>query len=121
MLNDPQTSSKTYLSTLKYLHNGNKISLIPPLLGNNCSVSNFRNKANHVNEYFNAQRNPSTNNSSLPSSLIHKTNLWLSSISFTDQDVLKTRKLLNVSKVHGYDDISIRVLKICDSEIVIDH
>ena len=61
--------------------------IIPPLLPNNCFVSNFKDKANHFNECFNPQCNLVTNNSSLSSSLMYKTNLRISTISFTDQDI----------------------------------
>ena len=42
---------------------------------------------------------------------MYKTNLGLSSMSFTDQDILKIIKMLHVSKAHGYDDISKGCLK----------
>ena len=63
---------------------GNKILLFLLLLVNNCVkiiVSNFKDKANHFTENFNTQCNLTTNNRSLPSSLIYKINLGLSSIS----------------------------------------
>ena len=46
------------------------------------------------------------------------TNSSLSSISFNDQDILNVLHSLNISKAHGFDDLSIRLLKICDSSIV---
>ena len=81
-------------------------------------MSNFNDSGNHCNKYANSQFNSVTNSDSLPPSLMYETNLRLSSISFTDRDILKTIKSLNVSRAHEYDDISIRMLKICDSEIV---
>ena len=45
------------------------------------------------------------------------TNPSLSSVSLNDQDILKIIHSLNINKAHGYDDISIRFLKICDSSI----
>ena len=85
---------------------------------NNSLVSNFNDRASHLNKYVDAQFNSVTNSDSLPPSLMYKTNLRLSATSFTDRDILKIIKSLNVSRAHEYDDISIRMLKICDSEIV---
>ena len=78
-------------------------------------MSNFKNKTNNIIEYFNAQCNQITNNTSLPSSLMFKISLRLSSISFTVQDILKIINLLNISKARGYDNISMRILEIFDS------
>ena len=56
--------------------------------------------------------------SALPSTTNSVSNVSLSSIQFKDQDILKITRFLNYNKAHGYDDISIRLLKICDSSIV---
>ena len=42
----------------------------------------------------------------------------LSSINFEKEDILKIIRNLNVNKAHGHDNISIRMLKICDSVLV---
>ena len=55
--------------------------------------------------------------SALPSTTNSASNVSLSSIQFKDQDILKITRFLNYNKAHGYDDISIRLLKICDSSI----
>ena len=52
-LNDPQTASKTYWSILKTFVNGTKISVIPPLLANNNLITDFKLKANLLNDFFN--------------------------------------------------------------------
>ena len=56
--------------------------------------------------------------SALPSTSNSVSNVSLSSIQFKDQGILKIIHSLNYNKAHGYDDISIRLLKICDSSIV---
>ena len=116
-LNDPHTSAKSYWSILKTLYNGKEIPL-PPILINNKLISNFKEKANHFNAFFASQCTPVSNNSTLPLVRTHVTNASLSSISLNDQNILKTIHSLNINKAHGYDDISIRLLKICDSSIV---
>ena len=117
-LNDPHTSAKSYWSILKTLYDGKKIPLIPPILISNNLVSNFKVKANHFNAFFASQCTPASNNTTLPLVTNPVTNASLSSISFIDQDILNIIHSLNLDKAHGYDNLSIRLLKICDSSIV---
>ena len=42
----------------------------------------------------------------------------LDSITISGSDVLKTIRSLDINKAHGHDDISRRMLKICDDAIV---
>ena len=42
----------------------------------------------------------------------------LSTTSFNDQDILNVIHSLNINKAHGFDDLSVRLLKICNSSIV---
>ena len=46
------------------------------------------------------------------------TNAKISSIKCENKDIINVIKALNPYKAHGYDDISIRMLKICDLAIV---
>ena len=39
------------------------------------------------------------------------------SINFFDNDILKIIKSLDINKAHGHDDISVRMVKICDDAI----
>ena len=117
-LNDPHTDAKSYWSILKALCNGKKISLIPLILINNKLISNFKEKANYFNGFFASQCTQNSNDNTLPLVITPATNASLSSISFTNQDILKIIHSLNINKAHGYDDISIKLLKICDSSIV---
>ena len=41
----------------------------------------------------------------------------LSTISFKDEDVLNTMKSLNIIEAHDHDDISIRLLQVCGTEV----
>ena len=67
--------------------------------------------------FFAFQCTPISNDSALPNLSNSVSNVSLSSIHFEDQDILKIIRSLNYNKAHGYDDISIRLLKICDSSI----
>ena len=116
-LNDPETSAKAYWSILKTLYNGKKIPLILPILVNNKLISNFKEKANYFNNFFTSHCTLISNGSVLSNSSNSVSNVSLSSIHFEDQDILKIICSVN-NKAYGYDDISIRLLKLCDSSIV---
>ena len=116
-LNDPETSAKAYWSILKTLYNGKKIPLILPILVNNKLISNFKEKANYFNNFFTSHCTLISNVSVLSNSSNSVSNVSLSSIHFEDQDILKIICSVN-NKAYGYDDISIRLLKLCDSSIV---
>ena len=117
-LNDPQTNAKTYWSMLKTFFNGRKIPVIPPLLIGGKLVSDFKEKANRCNEFFSHQCAPLNNGSECPSQPIFVTNERLSSIVFDDHDIIKIIRALNINESHGHDDISIRMINICDSVLV---
>ena len=63
------------------------------------------------------QCTPISNDSTLPNTRNSVSNVCLLSIQFEDQNIIKIIHSLNYNKAHGYDDISIRLLKICDSSI----
>ena len=42
----------------------------------------------------------------------------LSSISFNEDEILKIVRALNTNKAHGHDDISIRMINICDKSLL---
>ena len=106
------------MSILKTFYNGRKIPLIPPILVKNNFISNSKEKANHFHTFFASQCTSVSTDSALPNTTNSVSNVSLSSIQFEDQDILKIIWSLNYNKAHGYDDISIRLLKICNSSIV---
>ena len=95
-----------------------KIPLIPPLNTGNKFVTDFKEKARLFNEFFTSKYTPITNDSLLPSFLNLNLTSNLSVINFTDDDILKIIRSLNINKAHGHDDISIRMIKICDKAIL---
>ena len=117
-LNDPMTNTKTYWSILKTFYNGKKVLVIPLLLINNRLISDFKVKANHFNHFFASQCIPLNNNSKRPENQTYVTNTKFSSVKFEDTEIINIIRSLNVSKAYGHDDISIRMLQICDSAIV---
>ena len=110
-------SSKAYWSLLKTFLNNKKIPVIPPLFHENKFVTNFKEKAELFNTFFAAQCSLIKNDSALPSVLQFKTDKKLSSLNFTSDDITKLILSLDPNKAHGYDKISIRMLKICGKTI----
>ena len=67
--------------------------------------------------FFNLQCSPVVNSSVLPDKS-YLTASFLESVTISGSDILKTIRSLDIKKAHGHDDISIRMLKICDDAIV---
>ena len=116
---NPSTSSKTYWSILKTFVNGKKIPIILPLLVNDKIVTNFLEKANLFNEFFSKQCQLLKNNSTLLKSNTYHTENRLNDITFDNEKLLKIIQSLDANKDHGYDGISIRMLKLSSPFIVI--
>ena len=116
-LSDLTTSSKTYWSLLKTFHNTKKVPIIPPILIENKLETEFLKKANYFNKFFASKCTPLSNSSSLRSSLYLETEVRLTSINFSDNDILKIIRSLDMNKAHGHDDLSLRMVKICDDAI----
>ena len=55
--------------------------------------------------------------SSVPAQLLRRTNESLNIINFTEDDILNVIRKLDPSKAHGHDQISIRMVQICDKAI----
>ena len=117
-LNDPQTGAKSYWSILNKLLQKTKIPLIPPILFNGTFITNVYNKATLFNNYFADQCTPINNSSMLPP-FEYKVNSKIEDISFSEVEIVSIIRSLNSSKAHGWDGISIRMIKICDETIAI--
>ena len=101
-LNNPTTSPKTYCAIMKVFYTGKEIPPIPFLLVNDQLECEFGKKSNHFNE----------------SSVSNTPTVELSSFQFNDQDKLRLIIALHVNKTHGCDNLSIRLIKICDQSIL---
>ena len=117
-LNDPQTGAKSYWSILNKLLQKTKIPLIPPILFNGTFITNVYNKATLFNNYFADQYTPINNSSILPP-FEYKVNSKIEDISFSEVEIVSIIRSLNSNKAHGWDGISIRMIKICDETIAI--
>ena len=105
-------SSKTYWSILRTFVNGQKISIIPPLLIHDKFITNVFEKANLFNEFSSKQCRPLQNNSTLPKSNTYHTENRLNDITFDNEKLLKIIQSLDANKAHGYDGISIWMLQL---------
>ena len=115
-LNDPQTGAKLYWSILNKLLQKIKIPLIPPILSNGTFITNLCEKITLFNTFFDDQCTPINNNSTLPP-FEYKVNSKIEDVSFSELGILSIIRSLNGNKAHGWDGISIRMIKISDETI----
>ena len=113
---DPSSGHKVFWSAYKRLSNKKKVTNIPPLFENGKYVSNFKEKSTVLNNYFAAQCRPFEIESELPI-LTPLTNNMLNSVFISEEAIVDIINKLNKNKAHGYDGISIPMLKICPLEI----
>ena len=138
-LNDPQTGAKSYWSILNKLLQKIKIPLIPPILSNGTFITNVSEKITLFNTFFADQCTPIINSSTLSpflkisrdvdlsinfrvheyilSPFEYKVNIKIEDVSFSELGILSIIRSLNSNKAHGWDGISIRMIKICDETI----
>ena len=117
-LNNPLLHAKTYWSILKTFYNDKKIPLIPPLLIDGTFITDTQAKANIFNNFYAEQCTPLKNNSMLPTNQIFLTQARQGSLDFNEGEILKIIRNLNINKAHGHDEISIRMIKICDKSLL---
>ena len=91
---------------------------MPPLLIDHKFVTDIQAKANIFNKFFADQCTPLKNNSMLPTNQLFMTQATLRSLDFNEGEILKIIRALNINKAHGHDDISIRMIKICDESLL---
>ena len=114
---NPKTSSKASWSILNSFVNDKKIPIISPLYHNSNFITNFCQKAELFNSFFAEQCSILLNSSKLPTNLAPQTDQSLTSIHFSQDDILKIIQNLNPHKAHGPDKVSIRMIKICGKSL----
>ena len=85
---------------------------------NGSFITNFKEKCIIFNDYFQNQCTLVATSSVLPPLEI-TTDLRLNRVSFTEKDIVFHIRKLNVNKANGHDNISARILKICDDSIAL--
>ena len=84
---------------------------------NNKFVTDFQEKANVFNSFFAKQCSPIPGSSVLPAKISYMTKDRIKTICFGKIDFIKLIKALDVSKAHGHDGISVKMIKICADPI----
>ena len=117
-LNNPFLQAKTYWSILKLFYNDRKVPLVPPLLIDDKFVTDIQTKTSIFNNFFADQCQPLNNASDLPTNQIFLTQSRLGSFDFNEGEILQIIRALNINKACDHDDISIRMIKICDKSLL---
>ena len=81
-------------------------------------VTDIQTKTNIFNKFFADQCQPLNNASDLPTNQIFLTQSRPVSLDFNEGELLQIIRALNINKAHGHDDISIRMIKICDKSLL---
>ena len=53
----------------------------------------------------------------MPSKFTYMTDERIQSITFSESDVIKIIRTLDVNKAHGHDNISVRMIKLCINSV----
>ena len=116
-LNKPLLQAKTYWSIFKSFYNDGKVPLIPPFLIDYKFATDIQTKAKTFNNFFADQCQPLNNAGDLPTNQIFLTQSRVASLDFNEGELLQIIRALKIYKAHGHDDISIRMIKICDKSL----
>ena len=116
-LNGSQYKPEGILFNIKTFINNKKIHCISPIYYNNYIID-FKEKTQIFNDFFSNQCTLVENTSKLLTDSFKRTNNLFSTISFTKNDIVKIIKNLNPNKAHGFDMISIRMLKMYGDSIL---
>ena len=117
-LSDAKTGRKMYWSLINKILNKAKIPLIPPLLENDVFVLDFEAKADIFNDHFFQQCTTIDTGSEIPQSVVLN-GPFLTDFPISDEKILKIIRSLNPKKAHGCDDISIRMIRLCDDSLLL--
>ena len=110
-----ELNQKCYWSILKSFLNSKKIPCIPPIIRNNNFIINIREKSEsfYIFIIFPRQCSLIENSSTLTTCIFLKTDK--SKIYFFEEGILK---IVRSNKAHSHDNISTRMIKLCDLSLV---
>ena len=111
------SSSKMYWSLINTVLNKAKIPIIPPLLENGLFISDFAEKAQLFNDYFILQCTTIDTGSEIQLET-QRNPILINDFVISDEKILKIIRSLNPNKAHGWDEISIRMIKLSDVALV---
>ena len=87
------------------------------MLFNGKFVTDFEEKAKNFNFFFAKQCTLVSNNSVLPGEFTCITEERIQSMTFSESDVIKIIRTLEVNKAQGHDNISVRIIKFCINSV----
>ena len=116
-LANPWTSNKRCWSLINTVLNKAKIPIIPPLLENGLFISDFNEKAQMFNDYFLLQCTTIDTGSRIPLNFPTPSSL-ISDFPVPDEKILSIIRSLNPNKAHGWDEISVRMIKLSDTALI---
>ena len=93
-----------------------KIPMIPPLLENGLFVTDFAEKAQIFNDYFILQCTTIDTGSEIPQDTPVTTTL-LTDFVISEEKILNIIRSLSPNKAHGWDEISVRMIKLSDDAL----
>ena len=88
-LSSKKLNQKCYWSILKSFLNGKKIPCIPPIFHNDNFITDIREKSELFNTFFAQQCSLIENSSTLPTCIFPKTDKSLSTIYFSEEDIIR--------------------------------
>ena len=115
-LSDPEIGQKHFWTAYKRIANKKRNTNIPAIIDDGVCISNFKMKADLFNDYFANQCIINENGSVLPR-FVPKTNVLLSHVYVTKEEIINIINNLSSNKAHGYDGISVSMLKLCAVEV----
>ena len=116
ILSDPSTGTKKHWCLINKILNKAKIPEI--LLENDIFVLDFSSKAQIFNDYFILQCTTLDTGSEIPSDL-PVTASQLREFVISEEKILRIIRNLNPNKAHGWDEISVRMIKMRDNSLII--
>ena len=117
-LNNPNIGSKKYWSILNQFLHQRKLPKISPIRNDrNIIVTDVSEKADAFNSFFAKQCSLIDTGSVLPDD-VYYTDQRLNTIEFNGEKIASFIKALDVNKAHGWDEISIRMVKLCGESLV---
>ena len=116
-MNDPAITPKKNWSILHRFLNKPKIAQIPPIRHSNTFLTGTLVKASTFNSFFAQQCSLIETGSELPAEYL-LTHHRLESINLDPAKILSVIRAFDVSKAHGWDHLSVRMVKICDESLV---
>ena len=117
-LANPGTSSKHYWSLINSVLNKAKVPNIPPLLENGSFVTDFSAKAQLFNDHFIRQCTEINTGSVAPQHDTSASSSQINDVTISEEQILNIIRSLNPNKAHGWDEISIRMIKLSDASLV---